>query len=67
LGISFPYYLIDLFGNTITLSKNKIYLDNAFKFTEVFGTYEYFLGIVAFKNDIPMYCNLCLTLQQIFE
>jgi len=36
-------------------SKNKIYLDNAFKFAEVFGTYEYFLGIVAFKNDILMY------------
>jgi len=27
-------------------------LDNAFKFAEVFGTYEYFLGIVASKNDI---------------
>jgi len=42
-------------------------LDNDFNFSEVFATSEYFLGIIAFKNDIPMYCNLCLTLQQIFE
>jgi len=37
----------------LLVSKNKIYLDNDFNFSEVFGTYEYFLGIPVFENAIP--------------
>jgi len=50
LGISSPYYLIILCGNSNKRNKNKIYLDTVKNFTEVFGAGMSFLQLMELKR-----------------